>query len=82
MGVVDIHNLRTDLVVEVLEVQEEEAYDHRVAVVDTGDILVLLAVVDNSEEDTVDAHNAGHPEEDEECIPVVVHPESVVRMSE
>lgn len=82
MVVVDIHSLHIDLVVEVPEVQEEEACDHQVVVVDIGDILDLLVVVDNSEEDTVDVHNADHPEEDEECIPVAVHQALVGHMSE
>lgn len=69
MEVVDIHNHHIDLVVEVLEVQEEEACDHQVVVVDTEGILVLLVVVDNFEEDTVDVHNVDHLEVDEEYTP-------------
>lgn len=68
--VVDIHNLHIDLVEEVLEVQGEEAYVHQVVAVDIEDILVLLVVVDNSE-DIVDVHNVGQLEADEEYIPII-----------
>ena len=71
MEVVDIRNRHTDLVEEVLEVQEEEAYVHQVVAVDIEDILVLLAVEDNFEEDTVDVHNVDHLEVDEEYIPKI-----------
>lgn len=67
--VADIHNHHTDLVEEVLEVQVEEACVHQVDAVDIEDILVLLVVVDNSEEDIVDVRNVDHLEVDEECIP-------------
>lgn len=80
MEVVDIRNHHTDLVEEVLVVQEEEAYVHQVVAVDIEDILVLLAVEDNFEEDTVDVHNVDHLEVDEEYIPVVVHLVLVVHM--
>lgn len=79
--VADIHNHHTDLVVEVLEVQGEEACVHQVDAVDIEDILVLLVVVDNSEEDIVDVRNVDHLEVDEECIPAAVLLVSVVRMS-
>lgn len=71
MEVVDIRNHHTDLVEEVLEVQEEEAYVHQVVAVDIEDILVLLVVEDNFEEDTVDVHNVDHLEVDEEYIPKI-----------
>lgn len=71
MEVVDIRNHHTDLVEEVLEVQEEEAYVHQVVAVDIEDILVLLVVEDNFEEDTVGVHNVDHLEVDEEYIPKI-----------
>lgn len=71
--VADIHNHHTDLVEEVLEVQGEEACVHQVDAVDIEDILVLLVVVDNSEEDIVDVHNVDHLEVDEECIPRIYY---------
>lgn len=70
MEVVDIHNLHIDLVEEVLEDLGEEAYVHQVVVVDIEDILALLVVVDNFE-DTVDVHNVGQLEVDEEYIPII-----------
>lgn len=47
--------------------QVEEACVHQVVVVDTVDILVLQAVVDNFEEDTEDAHSVVLLVADEDC---------------
>lgn len=48
-------------------VQVAEAYVHQVVVGDIADILVLLAVEDNSEEDTADVRSAVLLAVDEDC---------------
>lgn len=57
MWVVDNRSLHIDWEEVVLEVQAAEACVHQVVVEDTVDSLVLLAVEDNFEEDTVDVHS-------------------------